>query len=508
MHRPYEDEEDERQNETDEIRRTLPRSAQRRRERRLFPFWTLPVLALCAALWVLGVRLYQARALAYRDYQTTAQSVNRQTFFPGVTVDGLDVSGMTLDEARALYTDRKQQQTVAFSLVVASGEHRWLITPEQVPLTFNAETVLERAYAVGRVGTLEDRLQQIARTAQEGAAFTTGFVYDRSAVRGLVETIAESLDAPAQDATVDAFDAATRTFTFREAKQGRRIDRTALETDILAALDAGAYDRVIVPEESVVEPNVWAAQLEGRFGLVSSFTTQTTNDRDRNTNIALSAAALDGQVVRPGETLSFNACTGQRTGEKGYREAGAIASGVLVDDTGGGVCQTSSTLFNAVVRADLEIVKRSAHSWPSSYVNKGEDATVNWPSLDFVFRNDGDYPVFVVAWYENQSVTVEIYGELLEDGGRIDLESEVTQTIKPSNDILYTLDPSLPLGTRKAGRSKRTGYVVDTYKVYKDAAGNETRREKLWTTTYRATQQEILYNDGSAEVPTPAPEMP
>ena len=170
---------------------------------------------------------------------------------------------------------------------------------------------------------------------------------------------------------------------------------------------------------------------------------------------------------------------------------------MLVDDTGGGVCQTSSTLFNAVVRADLEIVKRSAHSWPSSYVNKGEDATVNWPSLDFVFRNNGDYPVFVIAWYEEQTVTVQIYGKLLPNGQTIDLESEVVKTIKPDDAVLYTLDTSLPVGTRKAGRKKRTGYVVDTYKVYKDADGNVAERQKLWTTTYRAMQDEILYNDGS-----------
>ncbi len=489
---------DEIQQETDAFYRTPPRSAsQKHKRQQAFPYWTLLVIALCIVVWAFCAKLYEERAMAYESYKAMLQDINRDTFFPGVTVDGMDMSDMTLDQARALYTNRQQEQSDAFSLVVASGSHRWRITSDQVPMTFNAQKVLERAYAVGRVGTLEDRLADIQRVAQEGASFETGFVYDRSVVRGLVDTIGDSLDVAPQDASLDAFDVITRTFSFKEAKAGSRIDRAALEEDILAALDAGAYDQVVQPDVSVVEPNVWMAQLQGQFGRISSFTTTTTNDRDRNTNISISAAALNGQVVQPGETLSFNACTGKRTGEKGYREAGAIAGGVLVDDTGGGVCQTSSTLFNAVVRADLEIVERNAHSWPSSYVNKGEDATVNWPSLDFVFRNNGQYPVFVVAWYEDQAVTIEIYGKLLEDGGSIDLQSELIQTIKPSNDILYTLDETLPVGTRKAGHSKRTGYVVDTYKVYLDADGNETRRVKLWRTTYRATQREILYNDGS-----------
>ena len=132
-------------------------------------------------------------------------------------------------------------------------------------------------------------------------------------------------------------------------------------------------------------------------------------------------------------------------------------------------------------------------------MEKGEDATVNWPSLDFVFRNNGQFPGFVVAWYADQQVTVEIYGQLLEDGQTIDLESEVIKTIKPSDEILYVEDETLPVGTTKAGRQKRTGYVVDTYKVYRSAEGEELRREKLWTTTYRATQEEILFNDNDDE---------
>ncbi|MBQ4608174.1 MAG: VanW family protein [Clostridia bacterium] len=435
---------------------------------------------------------------AYDSYAAMRQVVGQDVFFPGVTIDGTDLGGMSLEQAQSLMESRTAETSSAFSLVVEADDKRWRITSEQVPMTFDAQRVLERAWLVGRVGTLEERYAQIAEAAQQGVHFSTGFSYDRDAINELVDIIADSLDIEARDATLDAFDVNNRTFTFTDAQSGYRIDRERLAADILAALDEKAYDRVITPKGSVVEPKLVRSQLEGLFGRISSFTTTTTNDRDRNTNIALSASALNGRVVMPGETMSFNSCTGQRTGDKGYREAGAIAGGVLVDDTGGGVCQTSSTLFNAVVRADLQIVERSAHSWPATYVNKGEDATVNWPSLDFVFRNNGQFPVFVVAWYENKTVTVEIYGQLLKDGMTIGLESEVVKTMKPSDDVLYTLDESLPVGTRKAGRKKRTGYVVDTYKVYFDAEGEETAREKLWTTTYRATQDEILFNDGSA----------
>ena len=468
--------------------------ADAKEEKALFPVWALLVIAACVGVWVLGANLYSQKMAAYDSYAAIRKAVEQDAFFAGVSIDGIELGGMSMEEAQALIDMGQQQTSEAFSLVVEAAGKRWRITSEEVPMTFDGQKVLERAYAVGRRGTLEERYAEITQTAQQGRAFHTGFSYDREAIGRLVDVIGDSVDYAAKDATLDAFDVNNRTFTFTEAQKGYRIDRAKLAADILDALDAGAYDRVVKPTGEAVEPRITRAQLQGLFGKVSSFTTETTKDRDRNTNIALSASALNGRVVMPGDTLSFNQCTGQRTGAKGYREAGAIAGGVLVDDTGGGVCQTSSTLFNAVIRADLEIVEREAHSWPASYVNKGEDATVNWPSLDFVFRNNGEFPVFVVAWYDKQKVTVEIYGKLLEGGQKIELYSEVVKELKPSDEVLMTLDETLPLGARKAGRKKRTGYIVDTYKVYYDGMGQETARKKLWTTTYRATQDEILYH--------------
>ena len=475
--------------------------ADTKEERSLFPVWTLIVIAGCVALWIFGAKIYQDRMAAYETYAAISKTVSQNTYFPGVTVDGVDLGGMTREEAGQLFAGRQNQTASEFSLIVAAGDKRWKITSEQVPVTFNAETILDQAYNVGRVGTLEERYARIQQAQQEGAHYVTGFDYDRSAVDALVDVIAGSLEYPAQDATLDAFDPNNHTFTFTKETSGYVIDRMALRNDIIAALDERAYDRVIIPQGQSVEPVVTLSHLKGLFGRISSYTTTTTKDRDRNTNIAISAEAINGRMVLPGETMSFNNCTGQRTGAKGYREAGAIAGGVLVDDTGGGVCQTSSTLFNAVVRADLEIVERSAHSWPSTYVEKGEDATVNYPSLDFVFRNNGEFPVFVVAWYADREVTVEIYGKMLDNGMSIDLESTVTKTMKPSDEVIWVEDESLPVGTTKAGRQKRTGYVVDTFKVYKDADGNEVERKKLWTTTYRATQEEMLFNDNKDEEP-------
>ena len=214
-------------------------------------------------------------------------------------------------------------------------------------------------------------------------------------------------------------------------------------------LDAEDYHASIrvTPEKVLAE--VSKTELMNRFGLISTYTTKTTSNKNRNTNIDLSARAINGTTVLPGEIFSFNAATGERTAEKGYKEAAAISGGVSKDEVGGGVCQTSSTLFNAVARADLEIVERSPHAWPSSYVEKGFDATVNWPGLDFKFKNNTDWPVFIIASYASQKVTVSVYGMSLGVDMSIDLESEVTRNLPQPSGVNYVINTSLKPGESK-----------------------------------------------------------
>jgi vancomycin resistance protein YoaR len=195
----------------------------------------------------------------------------------------------------------------------------------------------------------------------------------------------------------------------------------------------------------------------------------------------------------PGETFSFNEATGQRTTDKGYQSAGAIAAGQSIEEVGGGICQVSSTLFNAVARADLEIVSRSPHAWPSTYVGIGEDATVNWPNLDFKFKNNTGSPVFVITYYKDRQMSAEIWGMSLGEGVSINLESVVVQTTEPPEDSKYVFNPELEYGTSERTVKARTGYKVETWQVWYEN-GVETRRELLHTSTYRPYQQVIEYN--------------
>ena len=144
--------------------------------------------------------------------------------------------------------------------------------------------------------------------------------------------------------------------------------------------------------------------------VLGSVSTNHTNNSNRNTNLKLACKALNGTLVRPGETFSYNAALGQRTEAKGYKPAGAYAAGKSVETIGGGICQVSSTLYYACLKADLEIVERTAHGFTVSYLPYGMDATVSWGSLDFKFKNNTDYPIRIEAWVSDGQVHVKLIG--------------------------------------------------------------------------------------------------
>jgi len=423
----------------------------------------------------------------------------------GIYIDGIHVGGMTRDEAVAAVSAVPGSAGGSFDIGVSVEGYMWSVNSNNVPLYRNVHEVVMQAYAVGRsTGTnvrsasqtpLSQRMSAVNAVLEQPIGFYTVTTYDREAVRIICAEIAGVINRDPVNASVASFDQATKKFTFNSDESGVYVDPDALYTQIVSRLDSGVYSDTIEVQPQVLLAAVTRAELMNSFGLVSSFTTKKTGNSNRTTNIALSADAINGTTVLPGETFSFNRATGERTEAKGYKPAAAIAGGETFDEIGGGVCQTSSTLFNAVVRADLEIASRKPHAWPSDYVPKGEDATVNWPNLDFKFTNNTDWPVFIVAWCDKsaKTVTVEIYGKSLANGVTIDLESEVVYKKDPPSETLYVYNPSLAYGTEEQTVKARTGYRVETYKVYLQN-GQEVSRVLLHTSDYKMYQKTVEHN--------------
>ena len=436
-------------------------------------------------------------------FDLNRREIYNDRIYPGVYIDNVQVGGMTKGEAAEAVRKVHEDVSSFFDIVIAVGNENWHVNSERVPVSRNIEEVVEKAFASGRGNSaslagnaatpFEERVSQASAMRSNPVTFATKQDYDHEALRALTDGIVNYVNRDPVNSTVHSFDFKTQTFTFTDDRPGARIDPDDLYSRVAELLDDGVTKKElrIVPEKILAE--VTKTELMNRFGLIAAYTTTTTSDGKRNTNIQLSAEAISGKTVLPGEIFSFNAATGERTAAKGYQEAPAISGGQSKDEVGGGVCQTSSTLFNAVARADLEIIERNPHAWPSHYIEKGFDATVNWPGLDFKFKNNTEWPVFIIAGYSKRKVTVNIYGMSLGSDVRIDLESEVVRTIPKPEGTNYVINTSLAPGESKKTVTGRQGYEVNTWKVWYQG-NREIKREILFKTTYRAYQETIEYN--------------
>ena len=188
-------------------------------------------------------------------------------------------------------------------------------------------------------------------------------------------------------------------------------------------------------------------------------------NKNRSNNLEISAKKIDGTIVLPGEIFSYNQTVGERTIAAGYKEAGAYAGGRVVQDVGGGICQTSSTLYNAVLYANLEIVERSNHQFLTSYVDAGRDATVSWGAIDFKFKNTRSYPIKIEAKVKNGVCEMSIYGIKEETEYEVIIQSDVLSYI--SYTTKYEEDSTLQEGKEVVEQLGYTGCTSEAYRILK-----------------------------------------
>lgn len=198
--------------------------------------------------------------------------------------------------------------------------------------------------------------------------------------------------------------------------------------------------------------------------LLATFSTNyLASNQNRTTNLILSAGKINGTVVLPGEEFSYNKVVGERTVSAGYKEAATFSGGKVVNGLGGGICQISSTLYDAVIMANLEVTERRNHQFVTSYVAAGKDATVVWGSQDFKFKNTRKYPIRITATVSGGVATIQIWGLKEEIEYDITIETKKTSTIVCETQ--YVQDASLPVGQQKVVQEGSNGRKVEAYKI-------------------------------------------
>lgn len=307
------------------------------------------------------------------------------------------------------------------------------------------------------------------------------------------EELKESLEPQLGDLGKPAKDARFRTrggdVTIEPSQDGLAPNYAALGDSLTAALVRGGEARTAPLRMTRREPELTTEKARG-MGIKERFGTYTTEyssgNAPRVNNIHTLAEAIDGTLVPPGGTFSFNEAVGERTAEKGYQEAPAIINGELVPQLGGGICQVGTTLFNAVFESGLPVAERHNHSFYISHYPKGRDATVSWDGPDFKFRNDTKQYVLVAAGAGSSSVTISIYGT---DPG-YEVEARVGDWYGVRSPSTRTLkDPKLEKGAKVVEESGQSGRSIKVTRIV--TKDGKVIREDTFTSVYRPVAQVV-----------------
>ncbi len=448
-------------------------------------WWAAPVaVAMGAVLIVTGIFI-TAQVSGYAQFIKKKAAVDRQTFYPGVSVNGQDLSQLTMDQAQRRFAAADAKERSKYSVTLTLGDQSWNLDAGALGYGSDYRRQLQAAWSVGRYGTLDERYQVVASLQKDSwqRDFMPTVTLDKEVAMAKLRPFAESLSVAAVDAKVVSFDEVNKSFTFSDSKRGYQVDPDELYQSIVRAAQAGQKTVAINRREIVPEDT--AETLAQSYGQVSSATTDASFSNDnRLTNLKVSCRKLNGMRIEPGATFSFNEALGKRTAKAGYRPAAAYENGITTNQYGGGICQVSTTLFNAVAKADLKIRERAPHSRPSSYVALGKDAAVNWPNQDFKFTNTTAYPVYLTAQLTSKKrVQIGLYGKRLLGGIKIEISSETDKVIPALKDQV-TVDPKLLPGERVVVEQARKGYRATTYKHYLDEKGREVRQSVLCKSYY------------------------
>ncbi len=395
-----------------------------------------------------------------------------QTVYTGVTLGNIEVGGKTRDEiAQLLAAWQKNQHASPIMLSYDTSTFR--IEPENIDYCIDVEATADAAWRFGREGAWWTRLKNIHQAQTEGWSIPLKVKYNENKLDSILAQLQDTVNRPPRNATLSL-----KTGGIIAEEEGRQLELPTLKNWIeteLNQMDGGSIVLPVAP----IRPEITAKELaeNGIKELVAMYTTVfNPEDANRTINVKLSAQKINGKLIYPGQTFSYNDTVGPREKEQGFKEAMEIINGEFVPGIGGGVCQVSSTLYNAVILAGLQVVERTNHSKPLSYVPVGRDATVVYNTLDFKFVNDSPAPVMIMAETIGDKLNIGIFGQRALDKN-IDIVIASQRAIQPA--IVKKADPALAPGEKKIEKPGKPGYDVVVMRIIRDNSGRELKREVL-----------------------------
>ena len=451
--------------------------------------------------WIAGLTAVVTAGLVWM----APVSVRADEVIPtGVFVGNMNLEGMTEEEAEEAvkaYVEEKMSQTVTLDVNGVSAE----ASAEDLGLSWgNPDAVAEAMESSKVEGNLIRRYMKQKDLQENPVKVDLEMHVDQAKVSAFVSEHCGAAIAEAQDATIVK---EGDQFIVTPSVTGVAVDMAATEEALNAALSEEGTDGVtitaVITEQ---EPKIKTEDLETIQDVLGTYTTSfATSGWARSTNLEVGASKINGHVLMPGEVLSGQGAMAPITAANGFKNAGAYENGRSVDSIGGGICQIATTLYNAALYAELDIVQRQNHSMTVSYVDHSRDAAIAGTYKDIKIANPYDTPIYVEGYTSGKKLTFTIYGkETRPENRKVEFESKTLQWINPG-DPIEEQDPTLQPGQRVKVQSSHTGIRSELYKcVYVDGVLQE--RTLLNKDNYNASK--AIYRVGPAvpvEVPVEAP---
>lgn len=416
-----------------------------------------------------------------------ASILNQKTIYPGISVDGIQVGGLTREDALALLRDSTDITIQRDGILLITPLKQYRLPFHDIRYEAEYGKALDLAYSKGRQGNVIQRLREIWKLRKQGLQIIAEMCYDKEKTIKILDSIRQDTERKPINALISV---KAGNIKVTPHQTGYMMDmKLSLERIEESLLERTLQDVELCIAEIV--PDITQQMLDKISTRLAEFhTVFNTANEGRVHNIKTASGKIDQKVLLPGEVFSMDKALGDRTVINGYKPAKVIVNNELVDGLGGGICQVTSTFYNTVLLSGLEIVERRNHTIPLSYIGVGRDATISQGYIDFKFRNNLGYAIIVESRVTGNQVSVSIWGRKPQNGNSIRIRTKIIEKTQPEG-VETLIDPTLKPGEAVVVREAVPGYKVEVYRETVDPSGKVIKTEKISVDKYLPQKRKI-----------------
>jgi len=495
--------------ELSDNRRTRKKSRKASKNKGGFVVAILAAVSLIcvAAALAISIPMLITDAANDPDYQLPVEQASEEPkdtgkIFANIFINNVHVGDLTkaeaLEKVKKEVNSNKLEQNITF----VNEDEKFTYKLSELGVNLDFDTAVNTAFLIGRGEDKSKNNTEIKKLETGKIDLEAAITYDKSKMNAALSELAGKVNKEAANATMERVNGE---FVIVPEINGVQMDVEQLAEDISKAVESGSIaDIKIVVKETLAE---FTEQmfLEATKPIGSFYTVIAGSEAGRNKNLDTASGKINDYVVYPDEVFSTNKVFGEMTNENGYRMAPVIVGGELTNGMGGGVCQVSSTLYMALLYAEIEIVERQNHSQKVGYADYGYDATLAGDYIDLKFKNNTGHPLTIESYIEGNKLYVNIYGhDVHEPGRRLEFYNVFTGSVDAPGESIVD-DPELPLGERVVKTTARNGVNYDLYKIVYNGS-TEIEREHVNTSKYRARAAVVHVGTGAAAADAPTAE--